>query len=81
MIGNIVYSKAGRDKGCFMAVVGEEDGFMLVCDGRQRPVDRPKRKNIKHLSFTSAILCKEQLSTNRLLKKALDAYKADKEEK
>lgn len=27
---------------------------VLVADGRRRPVDRPKRKNVKHLVLESA---------------------------
>ena len=49
MVGQIVCSKAGRDKGYFMVVVEEGDGFVFVCDGKERPLERPKRKNIKHL--------------------------------
>ena len=45
MIGRIVCSKSGRDKGYFLAVVKEEDGFLYVCDGKERTLEKPKRKN------------------------------------
>ena len=71
MIGQVVCSKAGRDKGYFMVVVEEKDGFVFVCDGKERPVERPKRKNIKHLAFTNTVLEKNSSITNKQLRKAL----------
>lgn len=50
--GSVAVSKAGRDKGYFMVVVGEENGRLLVADGKERPLSRPKRKNPKHLQRT-----------------------------
>lgn len=77
MIGRIVCSKAGRDKGFFMIVVGcEENGYLTVCDGKAHPLERPKRKNIKHLAFTNTYLDKNSIRTNKSLKKALNEYRA-----
>lgn len=43
-VGDVVCSKAGRDEGTFLVVVGIEGGYPLLCDGKQRPLERPKRK-------------------------------------
>ena len=51
--GMVVISRAGRDKGRLLAVVGYEDGFVLTADGRERPLARPKKKNPKHLALTN----------------------------
>jgi len=75
MIGQIVCSKSGRDKGYFMVVVKEEDGFLFVCDGKERPLERPKRKNVKHLSFTNTVLEENSYITNKQLRKALAVYR------
>ena len=75
MVGRIVCSKAGRDKGCFMVVVESEENYVLVCDGKERPLERPKRKNIKHLQFTNTVLGNESYKTNKQLKKALAVYR------
>lgn len=75
MIGNIVCSKKGRDKDRFMVVVGLKDGMPLVCDGKERPLERPKCKNIKHLAFTKCKLKEEQFSSNRALRKSLREYR------
>ncbi len=75
MVGRIVSSKAGRDKGYFMVVVEAKDDFLYVADGKERPLERPKRKNEKHLSFTNTVLEKDSFKTNKQLKKALAVYR------
>lgn len=68
--GTVVVSKAGRDKGCFMVVLDEADGYVMVADGKERPLERPKRKNPRHLQKTNRRLSLEQL-TNKKLRTAL----------
>ena len=50
--GQVVRSKAGRDQGSFMAVLGAEPQWAVLADGKGRPLERPKRKNIRHISPT-----------------------------
>ncbi len=64
--GTVVISKAGRDKGYFMAVVGREGGNLLVADGKERPLSRPKKKNPKHLQKTNRKVDLEQLTDKKL---------------
>lgn len=71
MIGRVVCSKAGRDKGRFMVVVEVQKNGLLVCDGKERPLQRPKLKNQKHLAFTNTCLEKEKFLSNKSLRKAL----------
>lgn len=53
--GEIVYSKAGRDKGKHFVVLEVLDQqFVLICDGKMRKVDKPKKKKVKHLNKTNA---------------------------
>ncbi|NLN64990.1 MAG: RNA-binding protein [Clostridiaceae bacterium] len=53
VIGRVVYSKAGRDKGKLLIVIDVlNEDFVLVADGGLRPVERPKKKRIKHLKYT-----------------------------
>ena len=75
MIGRIVCSKQGRDKGYFLAIVGTDKDKFLVCDGKERPIERPKLKNVKHLQFTNTYLTEEDLRSNKSLKKALAVYR------
>lgn len=71
MVGKIVCSTAGRDKGRFMVITGVNGNFPLVCDGKERPLERPKLKNPKHLQFTNLTLEPEQFKTNRMLRSSL----------
>ncbi len=77
MRGQIVCSKSGRDKGRFMAVVEDCGGTVLVCDGKERPLERPKRKNIKHIALTKSCLDEENLMSNRSLRRALKVYNGE----
>ncbi len=77
MIGQIVCSKMGRDKGYFLVVVEEADQTVYVCDGKERPLERPKKKNVKHISYTSTVLQSDCFNTNKQLRKSLAIYKSD----
>lgn len=71
-IGSVVKSKAGRDAGDFLTVVGFSDGYIWVCDGKQRPLERPKRKNPLHIAPTATVLSAQNMATNRELRKTLN---------
>ena len=68
-------SRAGRDKNSFMVVVEAKEGICYLCDGKKRPLGRPKKKNIKHIEFTDSFVEEKKFTTNRALKKALAAYR------
>ena len=69
--GMVVRSLGGRDKDRLLCVLGEEKNRVLVCDGKERPIERPKRKNPKHLAPTKNSLTAEQMRSNRAIKQAL----------
>lgn len=75
MVGRIVCSIAGRDKGKFMVILGSEMGNFIVADGKERPLEHPKKKNPKHLKKTNSTLESKQYSTNKSLRKALNEFK------
>ena len=53
---DIVKSIAGRDKGkLFFVLQDAGDGFLLLADGRERRVERPKRKKRKHVQAAVAV--------------------------
>ncbi len=79
MIGQIVCSKKGRDKGYFLVIVSEEQKAVYVCDGKERPLNRPKRKNVKHLSFTNTVLKADCFNTNKSLRKSLAIFEGTDE--
>ena len=46
---DIVESTAGRDKGMLFYVIGTEGAYVLIANGRQRKLEHPKRKKMKHV--------------------------------
>lgn len=72
--GTVVYSAAGRDKGRLLAVVGTDNGWVFVCDGKERPLHRAKRKNPRHLIRTEYRLDEESLATDLKLRRALRQF-------
>ena len=78
-VGRVVYSKAGRDKGRFMVITAAEGETLWVCDGKERPLERPKKKNRKHIGLTNTVLDSGSMSTNRSLRRALKPFGATNE--
>ena len=75
MVGKIVFSNAGRDKGKYLVVINCDEIYVWVADGKERKLETPKRKNIKHISLTADSLNPDQFKTNKSLKKAIAVYK------
>ena len=72
--GQVVRSLAGHDKGGFLAVLQVAPPFAFVCDGKRRPLERPKRKKLFHLAPTATVLPEEALRTNRQIRSALRRF-------
>ena len=78
---NIVKSIAGRDAGSLFFVLATEGDFLLLADGKTRPVERPKRKRRKHAALlrraggaASQRIRSNETITNSELRKALAAF-------
>jgi ribosomal protein L14E/L6E/L27E len=78
---DVVISLNGRDKGKAFFVVGTEELYALLCDGKSRRIDKPKRKKLKHLRFQSKSDCRTAVKirngekiTNSEVRKALAEY-------
>lgn len=49
----LVYSKAGKDKGKpFFVLKDLGNQYLLLVDGKQRPIQKPKKKKKKHVQET-----------------------------
>ncbi|NLY78299.1 MAG: hypothetical protein GX080_09490 [Tissierellia bacterium] len=56
-IGQVVRSKAGRDKGnVFLILDILDDKYVLIVDGDVRKIENPKKKKVKHLAVYNTIL-------------------------
>lgn len=74
-VGQLVVSTAGRDDGALYVVTGQAGpGMVLVADGRRRPMDRPKRKNTRHLQLAGSVgdLLGEGRLTNERIRTAIE---------
>ena len=63
-ISDVVISLAGRDQDTLFYVIGEDGLFLLLANGKDRPLDRPKRKKRKHVQ---KVLRSETRVANKLL--------------
>ena len=57
-LSDIVVSLNGRDKGKLFFVMGKTEPYALICDGRSRRVEKPKRKKLRHLRLETKSDCR-----------------------
>lgn len=74
--GLVVRSAAGRDAGGFFTVLEADFATAVICDGKRRSLEHPKKKNRRHLSATRTVLPEASLQTNREIRKALSPFNA-----
>ena len=72
--GSIVRSLAGHDKNDFQVVIKAEDDFVYVCNGKSRRLERPKKKNLKHVKKLNTVLDDECLKSNKSIRLALSSF-------
>lgn len=54
--GQLVRSCQGRDRGQWMIIMKVLDNdYALLCDGKIRKIEKPKKKKLKHISKTNII--------------------------
>ena len=49
-ISDVVVSRAGRDRDQLFYVIGTEGVYTLLANGKDRTLEKPKRKKLKHVS-------------------------------
>lgn len=84
--GWIVRSTAGHDKGDLFCVVGIEEQFLLLADGKRRKLAHPKRKKLLHLQvenrggYLHPVVQRIQMGetvSDRALRRALAAFREE----
>ena len=48
-ISDVVVSTAGRDQGKLFYVIGTDPAYVCLANGKDRTLDKPKRKKRKHI--------------------------------
>lgn len=56
MSGMLAISLAGHDKGKVYVIINEVGEYIYLCDGKNRPLDKLKQKNKKHVQVIKNIL-------------------------
>ncbi len=81
----MVVSTAGRDCGEYFIIVGVEDeNHLWLADGRVRPIERPKKKKLRHVKILDCIsdelngkLIRGETVLNAELRKAIANHKME----
>ena len=55
-IGQVVFSKCGRDKGRAFVVLSVEGDYIFLADGHLRPLNKPKKKKVRHVQPTNTVM-------------------------
>lgn len=54
-IGTLAFSKAGHDKDELFIIIKEEPEYIYLVDGKNRTLEKPKKKNKKHIQVVHFI--------------------------
>jgi ribosomal protein L14E/L6E/L27E len=64
--GSVIIAAAGRDSGAQFVVVDTDGCFCYIADGKSRKLDKPKRKNIKHIRITDSMIDLNDITDKKL---------------
>lgn len=53
--GMLAWSRAGHDRGQLYVILEVEGEYVFLTDGRLKPLEKPKRKNVKHIQVIRRI--------------------------
>ena len=70
--GLIVKSLKGHDKGDLLMIADFDEKRVLLSDGKQRKLMKPKSKNLKHIEITGFEVDINAVDTDRKLRKTLN---------
>ena len=70
--GQIVKSVKGHDKGDLLMIADFDEKRVLLCDGKQRKLNKPKVKNLRHVELTGFEVDIKEVDTDRKLRKTLN---------
>ena len=49
LVSDVVVSTAGRDQGRLYYVISTDELFLMLVNGKDRTLDKPKRKKLRHV--------------------------------
>lgn len=75
-VGMVVCATAGKEKDNFYVVTKIDGNAVYLADGKHRKLQKPKRKNVKHIRLTGEIWELEGM-TDKALRRRLKERNAD----
>lgn len=78
-VGNLAKSIAGHDRDQIFVIVKEEGEYVYVADGRIRTLEKPKRKNKKHIQpiYYGKDGLAPEMKRNEEIKRAIKLFARD----
>lgn len=80
--GSLAVSKAGHDKGEIFVILKSDAEYVYLMDGIARTLEKPKKKNIKHIQcvhYTDKNLAEKKAKQEKIIdedvKRAIKLYK------
>ena len=73
-LGTVVKSMAGHDAGRFYIIIKLSKDRAYIADGKLRKLEKPKAKNVAHLSSTNNIINLSNCETNKSLREFLSKF-------
>ena len=81
----LAVSRSGHDKDSLYVIVKEEDNLVYLADGRLKPIEKPKRKNRKHIQIIKKLpkeiteVFTQENFRNEEIKRAIKLYQKQTE--
>ncbi|MCT4686298.1 KOW domain-containing RNA-binding protein [Vallitalea sp.] len=82
--GQVVKSKAGRDKDKIFVIINIKGEYAYLADGNLRRIEKPKQKKLKHIQPTNHViyeikekLIRDKKVTNVEIRRNLAVYKVN----
>lgn len=72
--GMVVRSEAGHDQRRFYVLLELCGEYGVIADGKKRKLEKPKKKNLRHLAKTARVLSPGEYDTNQKLRRVLWSY-------
>lgn len=83
MVIKLAISRAGHDKDSIYVIVKEEADLVYLADGKLKPLEKPKRKNRKHIQVIEKLpkeiteVFTQENFRNEEIKRAIKLYQRD----
>lgn len=81
VVGQLVFSKSGHDKGGLFVIMKIEGEYLYLADGKVRALEKPKKKKIKHVQKVNYVareikekIQEESYVNNADLRRAISTY-------